>query len=71
MWCNTIIFSPYDLVYGKSTIFPIEFEIKTLKTAMEVNLDVTESHRNRLNELEEKHISAEDQTTLIQQQRFN
>ena len=40
-WCNTIGFSPYDLVYGKSVVFPIEFEIKTLKTAMEVNLDVT------------------------------
>ena len=42
-WCNTTGFSPYELVYGKSAIFPIEFEIKTLKTATEVNLDVTES----------------------------
>ena len=39
-WRNTIGFSPYDLVYGKSAIFPIEFEIKTLKKAMEVKLDV-------------------------------
>ena len=39
---------------------------------MEVNLDVTETQRNRLNpwnELEEKCIAAVDQTTLIQQQR--
>ena len=42
-WCNTIGFSPYDLVYGKSVVFPIEFEIKTLKIAMEVNLDVTKA----------------------------
>ena len=42
-WCNTTGFSPYDLVYGKSVVFPIEFEIKTLKTTMEVNLDMTES----------------------------
>ena len=40
-WHNTIGFSPYDLVYGKSNVFPIEFKIKTLKTTMDVNLDVT------------------------------
>ena len=73
-WCNTIGFSPYDLVYGKSVVFPIEFKIKTLDTTMEVNLDVIEAQSNRLsqlNELEEKHIAAMDQTTLIQQQISN
>ena len=50
-WCNTTGFSPYDLVYGKSDVFPIEFEIKTLKTAMEVNLDVTKAQKRRLNQL--------------------
>ena len=48
-WRNTTGFSPYDLVYGRSAIFPIEFEIKTLKTATEVNLDVTQAHKRRLN----------------------
>ena len=70
MWLNTTGFSPYDLVYGKSIVFPIEFKIKTLNTAMEVNLDVTEAYRNRsnqLNELETKCIAAVDQATLIQQ----
>ena len=42
-WRDTTGFSPYDLVYGKSAIFPIEFEIKTLRTATELNLDVTEA----------------------------
>ena len=42
-WRNTTGFSPYDLVYGKSVIFPIEFEINTLKTDKEVNLDVIEA----------------------------
>ena len=46
-WRNTTGFSPYDLVYGKSVVFPIEFEIKTLKTSMEVNLDMTESQKSR------------------------
>ena len=41
-WRNTTGFSPYDLVYGKSVVFPIELEIKTLRMAMDVNLDVTE-----------------------------
>ena len=64
-------FPPYDLVYGKSVVFIIKFKIKTLRTTMDVNLDVTEAQRsrlNQLNELDEKCIAAVDQTTLIQQQ---
>ena len=52
-WRNTTGFSPYNLVYGKSAIFPIEFEINTLKTATEVNLDLTKSQKRRLNQLNE------------------
>ena len=73
-WCNTIGFSPYYLVYGKSVVFPIEFEIKTLKTDTKVNLDVTEAQKsilNKLNELDEKCLAVVDQTVLIQQQRSN
>ena len=73
-WCNTTGFSPYDLVYGKSVVFPIEFEIKTLKTATEVNLDVTEAQKrrlNQLNELDKNHLAVVDQIVLIQRQRTN
>ena len=69
-WRNTTGFSPYDLVYGKSVVFLIEFEINTLKTAIEVNLDVTEAYKkrlNQLNELDENHLAAVDQIVLIQQ----
>ena len=69
-WHNTIGFSPYDLVYGKIVVFPIEFEINTLKTDMEVNLDVNKSQRsrlNQLNELDEKRLATMDQIVLIQQ----
>ena len=52
-WHNTTGFSPYELVYGTSAVFPIEFEIKTLKTATKVNLDVTEAQKRRLNQLNE------------------
>ena len=51
-WCMEKVF-----------VFPIEFEIKTLKIAMEVNLDVTEAQRsrlNQLNELDEKRLAAMD-----------
>ena len=73
-WCNTPGFSPYDLVYGKSVVFLIEFEIKTLKIDMEVNLDVTEAQKrrlNQLNELDKNRLAAVDQTVLIQQQTSN
>ena len=42
-WRNTTGFSPYDLVYGNTYVFSIEFEIKYLNMAMNVNLDVTEA----------------------------
>jgi hypothetical protein len=71
-WRNTTGFSPYALVYGKSVVFPVEFEIKTLRTALAVNLDLTDAQTARLqqlNELEEKRLDAIQQTTIIQQQR--
>ena len=39
-WRNTTGFSPYELVYGKSVVFLMEFEIKTLRAALAVNLDL-------------------------------
>jgi transposase InsO family protein len=71
-WRSTTGFSPYELVYGKSPVFPIEFEIKTLRTASPVNLDLTMAQKARLqqlNELDEKCLDAIHQTTVIQQQR--
>jgi hypothetical protein len=71
-WRNTTGFSPYELVYGKSVVFPVEFEMKTLRTALAVNLDLTDAQTARLqqlNELEEKRLDAIQQTTIIQQQR--
>ena len=69
-WRNTIGFSPYELVYGKSVFFPIEFEIKTLRTTIEANSDLMEAQKNRLNqlnELDEKCTTAIHHTYLIQQ----
>jgi hypothetical protein len=71
-WRNTTRFSPYELVYGKSVVFPVEFEIKTLRTVVVFNLNLTGEQTARLqqlNELEEKRLDAIQQTTIIQQQR--
>jgi len=71
-WRNTTGFSPYELVFGRNYVFPIEFEIKTLRTAFAVNLDLNDSQTARLQqlqELDEKRLDAIHQTTLVQQQR--
>eukprot|EP00253_Pinus_taeda_P017045 PITA_17045 len=71
-WRNTTGFSPYELVFGKNAIFPVEFEIKTLRTALVVNLDLTDAQTARLQqlqELDEKRLEAIHQTMMIQQQR--
>eukprot|EP00253_Pinus_taeda_P017426 PITA_17426 len=69
-WRSTTGYSPYHLVFGKQPIFPIEFDIQTLRTAQEVGLDLSEAQKNRLqqiNELDETRLSALENTTLIQQ----
>ena len=71
-WRSMTGYSPYQLVFGKQPIFPIEFEIQTLRTAQEVGLDLNEAQINRLrqiNELDEIRLSALQNTALIQQQR--
>eukprot|EP00253_Pinus_taeda_P004653 PITA_04653 len=47
-WRSTTGYSPYQLVFGKQPIFPIEFEIQMLRTAQEVGLDLSEAQINRL-----------------------
>ena len=50
----------------------MEFEIKTLRTALAINLDLTDAQTARsqqLQELDEKRLDAIHQTTMIQQQR--
>ena len=71
-WRNTTGFSPYELVFGKNVVFSVEFEIKTLRTALAINLDLNDAQTTRLQqlqELDEKRLDAIHQTTLIQQQR--
>jgi len=71
-WRNTTGYSPYQLVFGEEPIFPIEFEIQTLRIAEEVGLNLNESQINILQqiiEIDEIRLSALQHTTLIQLQR--
>ena len=45
-WINTIGYSTYELVYGNIPLFPIEFEIKTLRTTLEVGLNPTAEQKH-------------------------
>ena len=45
-WRNTTGFSPFELVYGKSPLFLVEFEISTLRIALEVGLDLSEAKKH-------------------------
>ena len=39
-WKNTIGYNPYELVYGRKVLLPIEFQIKTLRTAAEIGMNL-------------------------------
>ena len=52
-WRNATGYSPYQLVLGREPIFPIDFEIKTLRTAQEVGLDLTDAQTKRLQQINE------------------
>jgi len=47
-WWNTTRFSPFELVYEKSALFMVEFEISTPITALEVGLYLSEAQKHQL-----------------------
>lgn len=69
-WRNTTGHTPYELVYGKQVLFPIEFQVKTLKTIVKLGLGLSEAQKQRikqLNELDEIRQDAIQRTNLVQQ----
>jgi hypothetical protein len=38
-------YTPYELVYGKKVLLPIEFEVKTYKIASELGLNLSEAQQ--------------------------
>eukprot|EP00253_Pinus_taeda_P011648 PITA_11648 len=47
-WRNTTAHTPYELVYGKQVLFPIEFQVKTFKMAVQLGMDLSEAQKHRL-----------------------
>ena len=71
-WINSTGHTPYELVYGKQDLLPIEFQIKTFRIAVQLGLDLSKAqkqHRLQLNELDEfQRDVVVQQNILIQQQ---
>jgi hypothetical protein len=71
-WKTSTRFTPYELVYGKMVLFPIEFEIKTLHTTIELGIDISAAQKEQiaqLNMLDEFLQEALQHTETLQQQR--
>ena len=52
-WRNTTGHSPYELVYGKEVLLPIEFQVKTFKIAVQLGMDLSEAQKHRMEQLNE------------------
>ena len=45
---TTIGFTPFELLYGKVVMLPIEFEHKTLRTTLELDIELPIAKREHL-----------------------
>ena len=54
-WKNTTCYSPYEMVYGKQVLLPIEFQISTRRLAVELGMDLNEAQQQRMMHLNELH----------------
>ena len=71
-WKSTTGFTPFELLYGTVAVMPIEFEHKTLRTTLELNIALHVVQKDRilhLNELDEWRKSALHNMEIIQSQR--
>ena len=71
-WRNTTGHTPYELVYGKQVLLPIEFQVKSFRMAIQLGLNLDEVQKQRLmqlNELDEIRQDAFQHTILVQNQR--
>jgi hypothetical protein len=72
-WRNNIGHTPYELVYGKQVLLPIEFQVRTFRISAELGLNLNEAQMQRsvqLNELDEIKQDAIQWTILVQNQRI-
>jgi len=72
-WKTTTDFTPFELLYGKIAMMPIEFEHKTLRTALDLGMDLSKAQKERiieLNVLDESWKAALHHTEVMQNQRI-
>ena len=70
-WRNTTRHTPYDLVYGKQVLLPIEFQVKTFLMAAQLSMNLDEAQKQRIlqiNELDKIRQDALQRTMLIHNQ---
>ena len=70
-WRNTTRHTPYELVYEKQVLLPIEFEVKMFRMAVQLGMDLEEAHKQRflqINELDKIRQDALQRTMLVQNQ---
>jgi hypothetical protein len=68
-WRNTTRHTPYELVYGKQVLLPIEFQVRTFCIAAKLGLNLDEAQKQQslqLNELDEIRQDAIQRTILVQ-----
>ena len=71
MWRNTSGHTPYEIVYGKQVILPIEFQFKNFRIVVQLGMDLEEAQKQRvlqIIELDEIIQEALQRTMLIQNQ---
>ena len=64
--------TPYELVYGKKVLLPIEFQVITFRMTTQLGMDLDEAQKQRIlqiNELDDIRQDALQITMLIQNQR--
>ena len=44
-WRNTTGHTPYELVYGKQVLLPIEFQVKTFRMAAQLGMNLDEAQK--------------------------
>ena len=69
---NTTGHTPYELVYGKQVLLPIEFQVKTFRMAVQLGMDLEKEQKQRILqviELDEIRKDSLQRTMLIQNQR--
>ena len=52
-WRNTTGHTPYELVYGKQVLVPIEFQVKTFRMAAQLGMDSEEAQEQRIMQINE------------------